>query len=138
VVIFRSDRTLEPGTLYTIELLAPDAESNFGFQAFDGAVLEPHSVYRKFNFFTRRSLEPSPRIPLEPIPSCERVAELFRDAGCTASNCHGGESPRMGLRLDSVEALVTSAIARVAHQTEIGPSVGVPLRNPSRFEIGRA
>jgi hypothetical protein len=135
VVIYRLNQTLEPGTLYTVELLTPNSESGFGFQAFDGAPLTERSAPLKFNFFTRRSTEASQSIALEEIPGCERILELFQQAGCAGASCHGGESPNMGLRLDSAAAFAQTAIGRVAHQTELGPSTGVPLRNPERFGV---
>ena len=43
--------------------------------------------------------------------------------------------PRMGLNLASIPALRETAIGRVAHQAEIGPSGGVPLVNPARMGV---
>ncbi len=135
VVVYRLTSALEPGTLYTVELVSPSESSSFGFEAFDGAVLEEGAAPLKFNFFTRRSSEPVEQVPLEDIPSCERVVELLREAGCARGGCHGGAAPSMGLRLDSPESLVETAINRVAHETDLGAQVGVPLRNPARFGV---
>jgi hypothetical protein len=41
----------------------------------------------------------------------------------------------MGLGLGSVEDLQRTAIDRVAHQTEIGSSIGRTLENPIRFGV---
>ena len=41
----------------------------------------------------------------------------------------------MGLKLDGVDGLRETAIARVAHQTEVGVEGGVPLRDPLRFGV---
>lgn len=136
VVVYRLTAPLEPGTLYTLELLTPGDTSPFGFQAFDGGRLEPRVLPLKFNFFTRRSREPSERVPLEPVPSCERVVEILRQAGCAAAHCHAGERGSMGLRLESPSAFAGTAIGQVAHQTEIGPDANTPLRNPDRFGLG--
>jgi hypothetical protein len=133
-VVYRLTQALEPGTLYTVRLRAPSEESSFGFQAFDGAPLEEGEAPLQFNFFTRRSATGVPGVPLEPVPSCTRIAELFRDAGCTAANCHGGSAPPMGLALDSMEQL-ERAVGRVARQAELGAAVGQPLRNPRRFGL---
>ena len=135
VVLYRLTAPLEPGTLYTLELLTPSDTSPFGFQAFDGGLLEPRVLPIKFNFFTRRSREPSERVPLEVVPSCERVIDLLQEAGCAAANCHAGEARSMGLGLDSEAAFAATAIGQVAHQTEIGPSADHPLRNPDRFGL---
>lgn len=134
VVVYRLTQALEPGTLYTIRLRSPDEESRFGFQAFDGAPLAEGEAPLTFNFFTRRSRSLEPGIPLEASPSCERIAELFREAGCASSACHSGTAPPMGLELGSVQS-VAGAVGQVARQTELGASVGRPLRNPDRFGL---
>src|SRR5690606_30050427 len=119
VVVYRLTAPLEPGTLYTLELLTPGDTSRFGFQAFDGGRLEPRGLPLKFTFVSRRSREPSERVPLEPVPSCERVVEILRQAGCAAAHCHAGERGSMGLRLESPSAFAGTAIGQVAHQPEI-------------------
>ena len=135
VVTYRLTRVLEPGTLYTVELLSPNEESSFGFQAFDGGALVEASAPLKFNFFTRRSSELATGVPLEEAPSCQRVLEIFADAGCASVSCHAGAMPMMGLGLDSVTSFRQTALGHVARETEIGPRVEVPLRNPARFGV---
>lgn len=135
VVVFRLTQFLEPGTLYTVELLSADSSTDWGFQAFDGAPLEAGGAPLKFNFFTKRNRDWLPQLPVEPIPSCERVLEIFANAGCTAGGCHGGSVPSAGLRLDRPETFVDTAFNRVARQTEVGAAVGVPLEDPDRFGV---
>lgn len=135
VVVFRLTQFLEPGTLYTVEVLSANSPTSWGFQAFDGAPLEEGEVPLKFNFFTQRNRDWLPQLPLEPIPTCERILEIFERAGCTAGGCHGGALPSVGLRLDSTESFVDTALNQVARQTEIGAVVGVPLRDPARFGL---
>jgi len=135
VVVYRITQFLEPGTLYTVEVLSADGPSGFGFQAFDGAPLEAGAAPLKFNFFTQRNRDALPQLPLEPIPSCQRILDIFSNAGCTAGGCHGGNIPSAGLLLDSPEAFVETALNQVARQTEIGAQVGVPLQDPVRFGL---
>lgn len=135
VLVYRLTQPLEPGTLYTVELLSADDPSGFGFQAFDGAPLDDSGAPVKFNFFTRRNRESPSELPLEPIPSCDRILEIFANAGCAASGCHGGAIPSAGLLLDRAESLFQTAVDRAARQTELGAVVGVPLQDPVRFGL---
>src|SRR5690606_8396337 len=50
VVVYRLTSRLQPGTLYTVELLTPSAESADGFQAFDGAPLVERDAPLSFHF----------------------------------------------------------------------------------------
>jgi len=135
VLVYRITQFLEPGTLYTVEVLSSDSPTGLGFQAFDGAPLEGGEVPLKFNFFTQRNRDWLPQLPVEPVPSCERVLEIFANAGCAAGGCHGGNTPSTGLLLDRAEAFVETALNRVARQTELGAAVGVPLQDPARFGL---
>lgn len=135
VVVYRLTQFLEPGTLYTVELLSADGPTAFGFQAFDGAPLEGGGAPLKFNFFTKRTRDWLPQLPVEPIPSCQRILEIFANAGCTTGGCHGGKIPAVGLLLDGPEAFVETTVNRVARQTELGAVIGVPLRDPARFGL---
>ncbi len=136
VVVYRLTQFLEPGTLYTVEVLSANSPTAWGFQAFDGAPLEEDGgVPVKFSFFTQRNRDWLPQLPLEPVPSCERILEIFEHAGCSAGGCHGGKTPIAGLRLDRPEAFVETAFNQVARQTEIGAVVGVPLQDPIRFGV---
>lgn len=135
VVVYRLTQFLEPGTLYTVEVLSANSSTAWGFQAFDGAPLEEGAAPLKFNFFTKRNRDWLPQLPLEPIPTCERILEIFQHAGCSAGGCHGGAIPSVGLLLDRPESFVDTAFNQVARQTEIGAVVGVPLRDPARFGL---
>src|SRR6187399_3016106 len=73
VLVYRLTQPLEPGTLYTVELLSANSSAALGFQAFDGAPLDDGAAPVKFSFFTRRNREFAPVLPLEPISSCDRI-----------------------------------------------------------------
>jgi len=135
VLVYRLTQPLEPGTLYTVELLSANSSAALGFQAFDGAPLDDGAAPVKFSFFTRRNREFAPVLPLEPISSCDRILEIFASAGCSASGCHGGAIPSTGLLLDRAESIVQTAVDRAARQTELGAVVGVPLQDPVRFGL---
>lgn len=135
VVVYRLTQALEPRTLYTVELGSAQDSASYGFQAFDGAPLEASDVPLKFNFYTRQSVQQPPVVPLEPIPTCDRILEILNEAGCTTVGCHGGKALSMGLALDTADALNETAIRRVARQTELGAVYGVPLEDPARFGL---
>lgn len=146
---------LEPGVLYTVELVRPEVDDpDFGFRAFDGAPLEDGDVPLKFQFKTE-ALEPvAPPAPPAP-PTCDDLLEIFagQSAGCSGNGCHSanltpnlcppgqaksdyvncGPVPRMGLDLSTPLGISLTAINRVAHQAETGSKTGAPIANPSRF-----
>ncbi|MCC6899590.1 MAG: hypothetical protein IT377_11480 [Polyangiaceae bacterium] len=133
---------LEPGTRYTVELLTPSADDDFGFRAFDGAPLGVGEVPLRFDFRTRKSATVPPP-PTSPVfaDTCSLLEALApgvpesKRAGCASNSCHGGADARMGLRLDNAEGLAQTAIDHVAHQTESGVHAGQTLENPPRLGV---
>jgi hypothetical protein len=141
--------TLAPSTLYTVEFpvagvaaaLPRDvAVIGWGFRAFDGAPLDEQGI-RRISFRTGEHLS-APSAP--DTPTCDDVAALFRceTLGCETTpgyvgcvNCHYDEHSPFGLDLHDTDALIDTAIGRVAHQTETGPTTGVPLEAPERFGV---
>jgi hypothetical protein len=140
--------------LYTFEFVTRAEGGTDGFRAYDGADLEASdAVPLRFNFRTGTRTETieTPRAPncqevLERVlPTCGRAAchNPASDTGCPPGSAHDPSDPtgpcfgvpRMGLDLSSATGLVTTAIAVVANQTEIGAQGGVALRNPSRFGV---
>lgn len=122
--------TLEPHTLYNVQLPIYVKDSQpFGFRAFDGAPLAGNEPVR-ISFYTGAG--PSGATPSD-VPTCE--AFLGTVARCGGSICHGREGlgPAMGLDLESAAELRATAIARPAHQTEIGDTTGVADQDPERF-----
>lgn len=124
---------LHPKTLYTVELPLYSDDAPLGFRAFDGATFAGTEPLR-FAFFTGKGPAAEPPPPREP-PSCDEVARVFD--GC--AGCHGrlgGEpAPPLGLSLVAWEGIQTSALGRVAHQTEIGATTGVTNEAPLRFGV---
>ena len=115
--------------LYQVEL--PGAGGTTGPRAFDGGALEPGAIPLAFSFFTADSA--SSNLPADaPAPSCAEIVPVF-ERHCSSGCCHGGDSPAMGLRLDSRDGLMATAIGRVAHQTETAGTVGLPHSHPERF-----
>lgn len=137
VVVFRlaSGALLTPGLLYHVQIVSPgDAPNAFGFKAFDGAPLaKQNDVPLKFSFFTARAAPP-PRVVEEP-PTCFEVSSALERSGCSRADCHAGTHAPMGLRFDSRESLIDTAIGHVAHETDTGPSGGRPLVDPPRFGV---
>lgn len=124
---------LHPKTLYTVELPIASNEGELGFRAFDGAPFAGTEPLR-FAFFTGRGPAAQPPPSREP-PSCDEVARVFD--GC--ASCHGAlgaePAPPMGLSLVAWEGIETTALSRVAHQTEIGETTGVTNEAPVRFGV---
>lgn len=132
---------LLPGVLYTAELVMPGDEQPFGFRAFDGASIAETDKPLRFSF--RTSSATSTPAPPEAVPDCTHVLGIFaRPSGaagspptCAGGNCHSKDEHRMGLRLDSAFGLVTTAIGKVAHETDLAPHAGEPIDNPPRFGL---
>jgi hypothetical protein len=126
---------LAPRTLYTVELPVPVEDDDFGFRAFDGAPLAATRQPLRFSFWTSAVEDTAP--PDEPIPDCSDVLTLFSanpgQGACT--NCHNPERAPQGLDLSSGNALLSTAIGRVAHQTDLGTTTGEVLESPARMGI---
>jgi hypothetical protein len=131
---YRNTGRLQPNALYQLRLAVPHAASDYGLRAFDGAPFVPSVVPSEMSFITSASLADLPPASAFSEPTCGEVATLLA-SHCAGSCCHGGESPVMGLRLDSWSGIEQTAIERVAHQTETGNTVGVPFVNPERFGV---
>ncbi len=136
VVVYRLPEGVElaPGTLYTVEVRAPEGDG-WGFRAFDGAPLEEGPVPLEFHFTTARASSTVDTAPPREVPDCAAIATFLDRGGCGSAGCHSGESPSMGLALDSVDALLSTAVGRIARETETGTEVGTPLRDPARFGV---
>ncbi len=158
VVRFRTE-TLQPGQLYTVEILRPGVDDkDYGFRAFDDAPLEDGSVPLKFHFRTKL-VDPPPAVSDPDPPTCAQIQDAFTRMGCSGAACHnpGGSAacpkgfgagddqvpgktfcvavPRMGLDLKSTEGLLATAIGKVAHQAETGAKTGAPIIN-ARVGVG--
>jgi hypothetical protein len=129
-VTYRLSSALAAHTLYRVEL--PGHLSNRGPRAFDGAGLAPGPVPLAFSFFTAEEATPAETPPPGATPSCDDAVELL-GTHCGSANCHGGTTPAMGLGLDTREALLATALRKVAHQTETAATFGVAQSHPARF-----
>lgn len=146
VVIFRPLGELAPGARYTVELRQPKEDDDFGFRAFDQAPIAEGDVPLSFDFRTKKTPPSAAEVDaardkeLDPENKFAKNCDVFpalgpKQAGCATPTCHGGETPRMGLKLGGLGGLTSTAIGEVAHQTESGAQAGVPLRNPPRMGV---
>lgn len=138
------DAMLRPNTLYSVVIPIASTDDAFGFRAFDGAPLAGEGPLR-ISFRTSDVREPEPPEPPAEISCADLVCTAFGrveagcelpiTSGCAAADCHGAPEtrPRMGLSLASPDALAATAVTRVAHQTETGPTTGRTLASPPRF-----
>jgi hypothetical protein len=127
---YRLLRPLRSRALYQVEL--PGANGSPGPRAFDGAPLEAGALPLAFSFLTRSDTSGEPPPDDVPAPTCDEVVRVL-ETHCASGCCHGGDRPAMGLRLDSREGLLTTALRHVAHQTETAGTAGLPHSNPARF-----
>jgi hypothetical protein len=136
--------TLQPNTLYTVQIPVVRGEDALGFRAFDGTPMaEDEPVH--ISFRTSNALGTAQPLAAPHALDCSELicTALGQDdadcglpitSGCAAAHCHGAPdtAPRMGLSLASPHSLA-DATGRVAHQTETGPTTGRALANPPRF-----
>lgn len=142
---------LEARAAYTVELPIATSEDSFGFRAFDGAALTSDGADLtgeapiRFTFRTGSSVaEPVPA----PLSDCEATfcavfgglepgCDLPLKSGCAAGGCHGEpyEDAPMGLVLASVDELARTALSRVAHGAETGPTTGAVAAASARFGV---
>ncbi len=128
---YRPDTPLASGTVYILKLSDADQDPNgLGLRSFDGNAL---GSTKTFAFRTSQSGQTPPLVDDLPAPSCDRVVAALVSSGCTRGGCHSGNSPRMGLLLDSPSGLVSTAIDHVAHETETGTNVTEQVVSGGRF-----
>lgn len=132
--------------LYTIVLNVAKEDGDFGIRAFDGAPLSEADGPLKTSFLTGDGPVAQ---PLDSALSCATVvSQVFGQAlgNCTGSACHASSGnhlgavslagPPYGLALDDADAFVSSAVRRIAHETELGDqSGGVPEESPPRLGV---
>jgi hypothetical protein len=154
VLFYRPLGELQPRATYTLEIIVAEAGDSEGLRAFDGAPLAPGPVPLRFDFHTNALPTDSERFPKEEA-SCSDVLAIFDQARtCSDASCHvrsgspfcpAGQArdpdglcvdvPRQGLVLSDALGLLTTAISKVAHQTELGSKSGVTLEDPPRFGV---
>jgi hypothetical protein len=143
--VLPAGKLLVPRALYSVELPIAAEEGSVGFRAFDGAALEGEEPVR-FSFFTGSS--PGEPEPPPEVLGCEDTlcvafggAEpgcgLPLESGCAAGSCHGTDpsQAQMGLMLASPDDFDRTAIARVAHGAETGPTTGAVAVTSERFGV---
>ncbi len=156
VMVFRlpGGGTWLPGVRYTVELYRPSEHpAAWGFRAFDGVELSDEgSAPLRFTFRTRR-IAPATPTPVSPTPAFAEVSATLDRSGCAAAGCHRApdptrcpvgsaaadaapcSAPRLGLDLGSASGIAATAIGRVAHHLDSGPSAG-EVRAASSLGVG--
>ncbi len=140
VVVFRTDRALEPNTLYSLEVV-PSKVTTQGFWAFDGAPLVEADIPLRMSFTTGDGPAPQPAPAPVATDTCDT---MLSGPLASCASCHvtqeGNETvppskyPPMGLDLSSPRGLFYTALDHVAHQSETGGSAeNVGLETPRRF-----
>lgn len=124
-------------TVYLVELVTPGDAGDFGFRAFDGALIEASSaVPLQYSFKTGSAVSNAPALE-PPPPSLTDIQKLLDDPvthkPCGA--CHDVDSrvsPRGTPMGFAVNDLANSGVDKVAHETAIAGRPE-PLEAPSRF-----
>ena len=128
---YRPDTPLASDSVYILQLSDADQDPNgLGFRSFDGNSLESPKA---FAFRTSVLGQTQPAADALPAPSCDQVVAALASAGCTRGGCHSGDTPRMGLLLESAAGLISTAIDHVAHETETGTDVTQRAVSGGRF-----
>ncbi len=129
---------LPPCQSFRLYVATPQNNGGLGWlQAIDGAPLDPST--QPFIEFPvsgtcatggdAGSEAGAPPAPGQPIDFCGSVMPIFRTA-CSGTTCHGGTSPAVGLRLDTSQGVLDTAIGRVSVESNQGPrSVSEPPSN---------
>jgi hypothetical protein len=123
--------TLQPNTHYTMELIVPKKENDFGFRAFDLAPLDDGGTLTASFLTSNQRKTPGPTTA---DGTCNGTVATL-NTSCVFSGCHNRDDREMGLDFSEPNALVRTTIGRVAHQTETGPKTGTPTQNPDRFGV---
>ncbi len=136
--------TLQHDALFTVEFPVAGAISipprhvpyaPWGFRAVDGAPLDEQGILR-ISFRTGSSVA---RRDEPEVPDCDDIRDIFRcgspgcveGSGCTSCHSREVEAPH-GLRLETRDDLVETAIGQLARQTAIGGSLQT-FEAPPRF-----
>lgn len=142
VVVFRLAQTLQPNTLYSLQVV-PSTVTTQGFWAFDGAPLVEAGVPLQMSFTTGDGPAPVPA----PVPASTDTCDAMTSGPlASCANCHvtqeGDETvpptkyPPMGLDLSSPGGLFYTAIDHVAHQAETGgTAANAGQESPRRFGV---
>lgn len=137
VVTFAPDGTAnwEAGLVYEVLIHVPkEGVRDSGFLSYDGALLaKDGSLPLEFAFKTARADPPSPPPP-PAAPTCATALGIFDSGGCL--QCHLGiGNPPLGLALESGGSLESTAVGRVAHETDTAGVAGRVLVDPARFGV---
>jgi hypothetical protein len=108
---------LVPGQTYEIEIAAPQSPTDLnGLRAIDGATIDPKSAVIAFQASAPATQPP----PIAKIDYCQSIQPIL--GTCGLSICHSGNLPAAGLNLSSAPYITATAIGRVAHGSNTGPS----------------
>ncbi|MCC6523522.1 MAG: hypothetical protein IT373_12770 [Polyangiaceae bacterium] len=164
-VLFRG-ATFDPGTTYKMTLFVPESPTDWGFRAFDGAPLArkyellfetapdvtapPAEIAHTAADYCdavgcANACRLDHRTDAAALAACVAASCPFRAQqeplkGCGSGGCHEAteDDPdaAAGLRLQSPEDILASAIGVTAHQTATGAAAQTPTQNGQPF--GRA
>jgi hypothetical protein len=112
------DQPLVLGQTYQLFITSPSGSSDpNGLRAIDGATLSS-SVQMPLEFHVVAPAAP----PVQP-PTVDYCNDLYLllAGTCGATTCHGGSAPAEGLLLTSGAGILSTAIDRVAHGSNMGP-----------------
>ncbi len=122
IVTIKPLTPLVPGQIYEVEIKTPTSPTDpDGLRAIDGATLDANDPSKGLIAFTAGPPSTTPTPPIQPLNFCVSVQPILVGT-CSGNSCHGGYLPAAGLELTSGALLSSTAIGRVAHGSNTGPS----------------
>jgi hypothetical protein len=110
---------LVPGQTYEVQIASPQSATDLnGLRAIDGATLDPNDPKQGVIDFMVSA--PTTQTSIATIDFCASVQPIL--GSCSGNNCHGGYLPADGLELTTNAFVQSTAIGRVAHGSNSGPS----------------
>lgn len=108
------------GQSYQLFITSPSSPSDLnGLRAIDGATLSP-TVQMPLTFQVEMGTPATAPVQPPTIDFCNDIQ--FAVLGvCASTVCHGGTAPAEGLLLTSGQGVLSTAIGRVAHGSNMGP-----------------
>ncbi len=107
------------GQTYELKIKTPQSDSDLsGLRAIDGATIDPKEAIIPFMVVAPPT---TTIVTAANVVFCASVRPIL-SANCTASICHGGFAPAAGLQLDDPKLLAQTAIGKVAHGANSGPT----------------
>ncbi len=124
---------LTAGQTYRLTILTPQSATDpNGLRSVGGTTLSS-STSASITFTATSGSQADPLFP-HSVDFCVDILQTFQGS-CGTSSCHGGSLPAAGLALDSIAAILATAIGRTASGANTGPTASPPRPPGTIFGI---